>query len=179
MWFFIISADIFIQARIQDEQANWIIVLSHICCLNCYFNNTFEIIFLHVLRTDIHSHCEIQVYTDWTKGNIEGRICTEDQMYSKSGGHRAVHAHPHQKHIHILKMGATWPWAISHECTHRYLHTTVPSQLYKMTERPGALQTALKDIHTAMTVSGWKKENTEKYCLGEQNRRVNPSNVWN
>lgn len=59
-------------------------------------------------------------------------------------------------------------------CTSRF-----PSQLYKVTERPGAVQTPLKGIHTAMTVSGWKKGNTEKYCLGEQNTRVNPSNVWN
>ena len=64
--------------------------------------------------------------------------------------------------------------------THIDTYTTqFPSQLCKVAERPGAVQTSLKDTHTAMTVSGWKKGNTEKYCLGEQNRRVNPSNVWN
>lgn len=83
------------------------IVFSHICCLTFYFNNTLKIIFLHVLRTHIHPHCEIQVYTDWTNGHIKAKICTLAQMYSKSGGHRAVHACAHQKQIHILKMGAT------------------------------------------------------------------------
>lgn len=74
--------------------------------------------------------------------------------------------------------------AHNHEqlCMNTHIDTYTPqfpSQLYKVAERPGAVQTSLKDTHTAMTVSGWKKGNTEKYCLGEQNRRVNPSTVWN
>lgn len=88
-------------------------------------------------------------------------------------------------HVHIRSKFTYSEWEPQdHEqhCMNTHIDTYTPrfpSQLYNMTERPGAVQTPLKAIHTAMTVSGWKKGNTEKYCLGEQNRRVNSSNVWN
>lgn len=88
-----------------------------------------------------------------------------------------------QVHLRSKFTYSEWePHDHEQHCMNTHIDTYTPqfpSQLYNMTERPGAVQTPLKGIHTAMTVSGWKKGNTEKCCLGEQNRRVNPSNVWN
>lgn len=60
--------------------------------------------------------------------------------------------HDHEQHCMNTHIDTYTPW--------------LPSQLCKMTERPGAVQTPLKGIHTAMTVSGWKKGNTEKILSG-------------
>lgn len=132
-----------------------------------------------MLRTHFHSHCEIQVSQTGQMGTLkEGYAQRLRCTQSQEGIGLCMHIHIRSKFTY-----SKWE-PHDHEqhrmSTHIDTYTPrFPSQLYRMTERPGALQTALKDIHTAMTVSGWKKKNTEKYCLGEQNWRVNPSNVWN
>lgn len=98
----------------------------------------------------------------WKEGFAHRLRCTQNQ---ESTG-QCIHVHIRSKFTY-----SKWePHDHDQHCMNTHIDTytpRLPSQLCKMTERPGAVQTPLKGIHTAMTVSGWKKKGILKNTVWE------------
>ena len=92
----------------------------------------------------------MQVYTNYINEHINGNACTYAQTYSQNqeGIRMCTYTCAHTEVYTTSGKRVT----IEQHCMNTHIDTYTPqfpSQLYKVTERPGAVQTSLKDTHTA------------------------------